>query len=429
MQVSDHLFVSLLKDRLALLAERERLRGEAERLRAQAERDKLERQLQQSRRLESLGELAGGVAHDFNNLLAVISNYAAFVSEEVAKDVSQVSWRAVRDDVMQIQRAAERAAVVTHQLLAFARREVVQLRALNLNEVVKDVRQLLVATLGEHVVLNTDLDPDLCAVLADPGQIGQALVNLAVNARDAMPSGGTLTVSTATADIGATHPASRAGLAPGRYACMKVSDTGVGMASEVIDHAFEPFFTTKPKGEGTGLGLATVYGIITQARGNVQVYSEPGRGTTFTILLPATGGDAVPEQRPARCSSAGAGESILVVEDEPAMREVTRRILCRNGYKVITASNGREAVEIAANRATDIDVLLTDMVMPHMLGKEAAERIRALRPGVKVLFMSGYTQGLLDSQGVVAADINLIEKPFTESSLLAKLREVIAPAG
>jgi PAS domain S-box-containing protein len=394
-------------ERLELLAERDRLRSQADR-----------------RRLDGLGELAGGVAHDFNNLLAVISNYAAFVSEEVAKDASQVSWRSVRDDVLQIQRAAERAATVTHQLLAFARREVVQLRPLNLNEVVRDVEQLLVATLGEHGVLSTHLAPDLCPVLADPGQIAQVLVNLAVNARDAMPAGGTLTVTTSSTDVDAIHPACRVGLAAGRYACMKVSDTGVGMTRDVLDHAFEPFFTTKAKGEGTGLGLATVYGIVTQARGHVQVYSEPGIGTTFTILLPATG--AVPEPAPGQAPGGGAGETVLVVEDEPAMREVTRRILSRNGYRVITAANGREAIEVAANQAHGIDVVLTDVVMPQMLGKEAAERIRALRPGVKVLFMSGYTQGLLDSQGVVAAGVNLIEKPFTEKSLLAKLREVIS---
>jgi CheY-like chemotaxis protein len=198
------------------------------------------------------------------------------------------------------------------------------------------------------------------------------------------------------------------------------------MTKEVVEHAFEPFFTTKAKGEGIGLGLATVYGIVAQAHGHVQIFSEPGLGTSFVILLPATRQDAETEPARAGKPGAGTGEAILVVEDEPAMREVTRRILCRNGYRVTTAASGREALEIAADPERRIDVLLTDMVMPQMLGKEAAERIRALRPGVKVLFMSGYTQGLLDSQGVVAAGVNLIEKPFTEKSLLAKLREVIS---
>ena len=410
-----------MTERLEVLAERERLRG-------QAERDKMERQLQQSQRLENLGELAGGLAHGFNNLVAVISNYAAFVSAEVAKGGSQVSLPSVHEDVLQIQRAAERAADMTHQLLAFACREGVRPRPLNLNEVIKGVEQLLIRTLGAHVVLTTSMDPDLCAVLADPGQIEQVLVTLAVNAGDAMPAGGALTLTTGTTDIDATDPASRTGVVPGRYACMKVSDTGAGMTREVIDRAFEPFFTTKSRGQGTGLGLASVYGIITQARGHVRVYSEPGIGTTFTILLPATGHDAVPARAPtsASASACGTGETILVVEDEPAMREVTRRILSRGGYQVITAANGREAIQVATNHDGGIDVLVSDIVMPQMLGQEAAERIRALRPGVKVLFMSGYTRGLLDSKGIAAGDVNLIEKPFTEESLLTRLRQVIA---
>jgi hypothetical protein len=336
----------------------------------------------------------------------------------------------VREDVLQIQRATERATDMIHQLLAFACREVVQPRPLDLNDVINGVKQLLIRTLGAHVVLTTSLDPDLCAVLADPGQIEQVLVTLAVNAGDAMPAGGTLTLTTATTDIDATDPASRTGVVPGRYASLKVSDSGTGMTREVIDRAFEPFFTTKSKGEGAGLGLASVYGIITQARGHVQVYSEPGIGTTFTILLPATGHDAVPARAPASASASasesGTGETILVVEDEPAMREVTRRILSRSGYQVITAANGREAIQVATNYDGGIDVLVTDIVMPQMLGQEAAERIRALQPGVKVLFMSGYTRGLLGSKGIVAGDVNLIEKPFMEASLLTRLRQVIA---
>jgi len=410
------------------VTERLELRAERERLRSQAERDKLERQLQQSQRLESLGQLAGGVAHDFNNLLAVISNYAAFVGEEVAKDGAQVDWQSVRDDVRQIELAAERAAGLTHQLLAFARRDVMQPRPLDLNEIIAGVEQLLIRTLGEHVILKTDLAPRLCAVLADPGQIEQVLVNLAVNARDAMPSGGTLVVQTSVTGIDEYHAASRVGLPSGQYACMKISDTGVGMPRDVVDRAFEPFFTTKPKDQGTGLGLATVYGIVTQIRGYVQIYSEPGIGTTVTILLPATDqgvrAEPVPEQQP----GSGGGETIMIVEDEPAMREVTRRILSRRGYHVIAAATGYEALEIAANHPGDIDVLLTDVVMPRMLGKEAAERIRALRPGVKVLFMSGYAEGILDAQGVVEAGVNLIEKPFTEAQLLARLGQIIVGA-
>jgi len=410
---AEHL--ELRAEHLKLRAE---LRAERERLKSKAERDKL----------ESLGQLAGGVAHDFNNLLAVISNYAAFVSDEAAKDGLQVDWQSVREDARQIQLAADRAAELTHQLLAFARRDVVQPRPLDLNQVITRVERLLIRSLGEHVVLKTDLAPQLRAVLADPGQIEQVLVNLAVNARDAMPSGGTLVVQTFVTDVDESHAAGRIGLPPGPYACMKVSDTGVGMSREVIDHAFEPFFTTKPKGEGTGLGLATVYGIVTQAGGYVQIYSELDIGTTITILLPATGPDVQAEPAPVPEPGGGRGETVLIVEDEPAMREVTRRILSRSGYHVIVAASGHEAIEIAARHTGDIDVLLTDVVMPRMLGKEAAERIRALRPGVQVLFMSGYAQGVLDCRGVVEVGVNLIQKPFSEAQLLVTLRQIIASA-
>jgi PAS domain S-box-containing protein len=410
---AEHL--ELRAEHLKLRAE---LRAERERLKSKAERDKL----------ESLGQLAGGVAHDFNNLLAVISNYAAFVSDEAAKDGVQVDWQSVREDARQIQLAADRAAELTHQLLAFARRDVVQPRPLDLNHVITRVEQLLIRSLGEHVVLKTDLAPQLRAVLADPGQIEQVLVNLAVNARDAMPSGGTLVVQTFVTDVDESHAAGRIGLPPGPYACMKVSDTGVGMSREVIDHAFEPFFTTKPKGEGTGLGLATVYGIVTQAGGYVQIYSELDIGTTITILLPAAGPDVQAEPAPVPEPGGGRGETVLIVEDEPAMREVTRRILSRSGYHVIVAASGHEAIEIAARHTGDIDVLLTDVVMPRMLGKEAAERIRALRPGVQVLFMSGYAQGVLDCRGVVEVGVNLIQKPFSEAQLLVTLRQIIASA-
>ena len=410
------------------VTERLELRAERERLRNQTERDKLERQLQQSQRLESLGQLAGGVAHDFNNLLAVISNYAAFVSDEVAKDGVQVDWQSVREDARQIQLAAGRAAELTHQLLAFARRDVVRPRPLDLNEVITKVEQLLIRTLGEHMVLKTDLAPRLRAVVADPGQIEQVLVNLAINARDAMPSGGTLVVQTSVTDVDESHAAGRIGVLPGQYACVKISDTGVGMSREVMDHAFEPFFTTRQKGERTGLGLATVYGIVTQAGGYVQIHSELDIGTTVTVLLPAIGPGVQAEPAPVPEPGGGRGETVLIVEDEPAMREVTRRILSRSGYHVIVAASGHEAIEIAASHTGDIDVLLTDVVMPRMLGKEAAERIRALRPGVKVLFMSGYALGVLDSQGVVEAGVNLIQKPFSEAQLLVTLRQIIASA-
>jgi two-component system, cell cycle sensor histidine kinase and response regulator CckA len=411
------------------VSERLEAQEERQRLKTQAERGRLERQMQQSQRLESLGQLAGGVAHDFNNLLGVITNYAAFVAEEMKRRPLLGPGDCVLSDVEQIQLAAERAARLTHQLLAFARREIVQPRVLSLNEVVSGVMQLLQRTLGEHVELIADLEPELNFVLADPGQIEQVLINLAVNARDAMSGGGKLTIETGNVDVDETYAASDANLGIGRYVALKVSDNGIGMRPEVVDRAFEPFFSTKPKGEGTGLGLATIYGIVTQAGGNVRIYSEPGIGTTITVLLPVTyqaspaAGDA-----PGR-PEAGGSELVLVVEDEPAMREVTRRILARNGYHVITAADGYEAVDAAAKCADHIDLLLTDVVMPGMQGKEVAERICGLQPDIGVLYMSGYTQGILGAQGILEPGINLIEKPFNEASLLKKLHEILRARG
>jgi PAS domain S-box-containing protein len=404
----------------------ERLAGQAEqeRLRTEAERVGMERQLQQSQRLESLGQLAGGVAHDFNNLLGVISSYAAFVAEEAERQ-GGAAWESVRADIEQVMRAADRAAGLTHQLLSFARREVVQPQVLDLNETVASVEQLLRRTLGEHVELMTVPASDLCLVLADPGQIEQVVVNLAVNARDAMPGGGKLTIETANTEVDQAYTGGQAGLAPGRYVAVKVSDTGTGMSPEVIDRAFEPFYSTKPKGQGSGLGLATVYGIITQAGGNARIYSEPGIGTTVSLLLPVT--DRAPSTRgqPPPRPVRGRGEVVLIVEDEAALREVTRRILARNGYEVLVASSGYQAINLATANAQRLDVLLTDVVMPGMQGKEVAERVRRLRPEVRVLYMSGYTHGLLGVQGVLEPGVHLIEKPFSESSLLAKLHVVL----
>ena len=404
-------------ERLEILAERERLR-------AQAERDKLERHLHQSQRLESLGQLAGGVAHDFNNLLGVISNYAAFAGEEVAKEAPDERWQAVSDDIGQVQQAAERAAGLTHQLLSFARQELIKPRVLTVNDVVLSVEQLLVRTLGEHVELITDLAADLAPVLADPGQIEQVLVNLAVNARDAMPQGGKLIINTANTSTDDT--ASQGEMPPGQYIALKVSDTGTGIPKDVLDRVFEPFFTTKPKGEGTGLGLATVYGIVTQAGGHVRVYSEPGLGTSFTVLLPVTEQEIAPATPPPAQPQHGHGQTVLVAEDEPATREVTRRILARNGYHVVAAASGHEALDILASQLEHIDVLLTDVIMPRMQGKELADKVRILQPAVQVVFMSGYTQGLLDEQGVLEPGVHLIEKPFSETTLLTKLHEVLS---
>ena len=414
------LVTSVVRD----VTERLEIAAERERLRTQAERDKMERQLHQSQRLESLGQLAGGVAHDFNNLLGVISNYAAFAGEEVARQLPGGRGQGVRDDIGQVLQAAERAAGLTHQLLAFARQEMIQPRVLNLNEVVLSIEQLMIRTLGEHVELITDLAAALPLVLADPGQIEQVLVNLAVNARDAMPQGGKLIIRTASTSI--DDIASQGEMPPGQYVALKVSDTGTGIPKDVLDRVFEPFFTTKPKGEGTGLGLATVYGIITQAGGHLRIYSEPGLGTSLTALLPVTAQDIAPVAPPPAEARHGHGQTVLVVEDEPAMREVTRRILARNGYHVVAAASGHEALDVLASQLEHIDVLLTDVIMPRMQGRELADKVRILQPAARVVFMSGYTQGLLGEQGVLEPGVHLIEKPFSETTLLTQLHGILS---
>jgi PAS domain S-box-containing protein len=403
-------------------------RRDSERREAVELNELLQARLQQAQRLENLGQLAGGIAHDFNNLLAVIINYVTFVCEEldVASDSDWAQrWETARGDVRQIKLAAERAAGLTHQLLAFARREVVRPQVLDLNRVISAVQEMLARTLGEHVELVFSPGGDLCPVLADPGQLEQVLVNLAVNARDAMPGGGTLTIDTSniTVDGETIAGGSKAPLGPNVR--LRVSDSGTGMPPDVAAHAFEPFFTTKPEGAGTGLGLATVYGIIAQAGGHIQIYSEPGAGTTFSIVLPVTAEaaavlpDHVPYQRSPK------GETILVVEDEDALREVARRIFTRNGYEVITASGGPEAIELARGFQGDIHLLVTDVIMPQMLGKEVSEKIQAIKPDIEVLFMSGYARRVLTSQGMLEPDVALVEKPFSEVDLMDMAAQVL----
>jgi len=395
-----------------------------------ADKDLLEAHLQQTQRMEVLGRLAGGVAHDFNNLLAVILNYSAFVSEELTAPVeSATAWeqrrQGVQRDVEQIQRAAERATGLTHQLLAFARREVVQPRVLSLNDAVTDIEELLRRTLGEDMELDITLSGDLWPILADPGQIEQVLVNLAINARDAIPVAGTLRIDTANVDVDADSVAGGSPASPGRHVRLRVSDTGSGMSPEVVAHAFEPFYTTKGEGAGTGLGLATVYGIVAQIEGTVGVQSELGVGTTFTIMIPVTDEAAASIEDPVPYEREPKGETVLVVEDEEAIREVTERIFTRNGYRVITAANGPEALALVASHEGEIHLLVTDVVMPKMLGKEVAERVRELRPDIEVLFMSGHAQPVLASQGRLEPGVALVDKPFSEAALLSMAGQVL----
>ncbi len=405
---------------------------EHERLEAGAEREELQNQLHQAQRLESLGELAGGIAHDFNNLLAVIINYAAFI----ANDLDAASgidgddrWRGTREDVEQIRLAGERASHLTHQLLAFARREVVQPEVVDVNHVVGDVEQLLRRTLGEQVELHSSLAADLRPVLIDPGRLEQILVNLAVNARDAMPDGGVLRIDTANVDVDEDCAAARAELSPGPHVRLRVSDTGEGMPHETVRHAFDPFFTTKPPGQGTGLGLATVYGVVQQASGCSQIDSEPSVGTTITVLLPATDQAIAHAERQADSPAPRGDETILLVEDEQALREVTRRILTGAGYRVIVAANGPEALEAAGGHAGPIDLLLSDVIMPQLAGPQLAELLLAQRPSMRVLLMSGFAQPILDAGGHLDDGMALIEKPFSGPGLLAKVAQVIERTG
>jgi len=327
-------------------------------------------------------------------------------------------------DQGQVQLGTERAAALAHQRSALARQEAIQPRALNLSDIVAGVEVLLLRTLGEHVELITDLASDLPLVLVDPGRIEQVLVNLATNARDAMSGGGKVTIATTSAQIG-EPAATLIGLPHGPYVLLKVSDTGCGIPKHILNRVFDPFLSAKPNGGGTGLGLATVYGVITQAGGNVRIYSEPGMGTTLTAYLPVTAASTV--TAPAYAApQAGSGQTVLVVEDEPALREVTRRILADNGYQVTAVATGPQALVALTHRLDHIDVLLTDIVMPQMQGQELAAKILALHPGTRVVFMSGYTQGLLSAQGVLEPGNHLIEKPFSEATLLTKLHEVLS---
>jgi CheY-like chemotaxis protein len=288
-----------------------------------------------------------------------------------------------------------------------------------------ETEQLLRRTLGEHIQLTRALSDEAWPILADPGQMAQVLINLAVNARDAMPSGGALVIETANIEVDESYASTRPGLTPGRYVRLRVSDNGTGIDPATLEHVFEPFYTTKPKGAGTGLGLATVYGIVTQVGGHAQLYSEPGVGTTCSIMLPATEQPAEGPAAPDTREHGGNGELVLLVEDEDGIREVARRILERRGYRVLTAADGPEAVELARAYDGPIDLLITDVIMPRMLGKEVAERVLSLRPGTPVMYMSGYAQPILGEGENVPRDMVLVEKPFTEHVLLTKAREAL----
>jgi two-component system cell cycle sensor histidine kinase/response regulator CckA len=386
---------------------------------AESSRLALEEQLRQSQKMDAVGRLAGGIAHDFNNLLSVILNYARFALEDTADDDAR------RHDIAEIIRAGERAATLVQQLLTFSRKEIVAPSVLNLNDVVADMEKLLRRTIGEHITLETDLPTDLRNSKIDRGQVEQVLANLAVNARDAMTAGGTVTIRTANVTVDALHRAVPR-IPPGEYVCLEVNDTGAGMDDETATRAFEPFFTTKARGEGTGLGLATVYGIVQGAGGHVELDSIAGRGTTFSIYLPVT--EEVPHAHgtdDADGLGAGRGETILVVEDEQGVRHVVERLLANSGYNVLSAASGHEALELVERNVQRIDLLLTDIVMPHMSGKELADTLTSTHPKLKTLYMSGYTDEMVSRTRALDNGEDLVQKPFTGEELTARVRAAL----
>ena len=384
------------------------------------ERKQLEDQLRQSQKMEAIGQLAGGVAHDFNNLLTAINGYSSLALQRIEDN------HPLRSYLEEIKKAGDRAANLTRQLLAFGRKQILQPLPINLNDIVTDMNKMLRRLIGEDVELTAKLDPALKNIKADPGQIEQVLVNLVVNARDAMPKGGHLTIETASVELDQEYARRRVGVLPGSYVMLAVSDTGMGMNPETQERIFDPFFTTKEKGKGTGLGLSTVYGIVKQSGGNIWVYSEAGRGTTFKVYLPELEiASAKTDTAVVEAPMPSGSETILLVEDEDVVRGLAATILEQSGYKVLTASRGEEAIRLCLQRAEPIHLLLTDVVMPETSGKEIADRLRELLPGLSVLFMSGYTDEAIVHHGVLDSNVEFIQKPFTPAALVRKVREVL----
>ncbi len=381
----------------------------------------LQEQYLQAQKLESVGRLAGGVAHDFNNLLTVISGYSDIVFRSLSQDDP------LRPGVDEIRKAGTRAADLTRQLLAFSRKQISQPKLLDLNLLVADSQKMLHRLLSEDIALVTRLSPSLSPVMADPGQIHQVLMNLAVNARDAMPAGGSLIIGTSDVEIDAGGIAEHPEVTPGPYVLLSVSDTGQGMDRATMAHIFEPFFTTKEIGKGTGLGLSTVYGIVRQSQGWICASSEPGHGATFKVYLPRTDGrSAAVESKPPGVFLLRASETVLVVEDQNEVRGLAIEILRRHGYRVLDAESGTVALAVAVSEPAPIDLLVTDVVMPGMNGRELAERMKRLRPEMKVLFTSGYTRDVIDDRGGLANDVAYIAKPYTPDEFAAKVRDVLA---
>jgi nitrogen-specific signal transduction histidine kinase/ActR/RegA family two-component response regulator len=386
-------------------------------------RRELEHQLRQAQKMEAVGRLAGGVAHDFNNMLGVITGYTDLIRARFEKD------EAARNQVDEIRKASDRAVSLTRQLLAFSRKQVLQPETLNLNERIRDLGKMLQRLMGDDIELIVRLGEPLDLVKADPGQIDQVIVNLAVNARDAMPCGGKFIIETSCVELNADNTPHQHRAKPGRYVLVKISDTGHGMDPETLSHIFEPFFTTKQPGKGTGLGLSTVHGIVNQSDGYIWVYSEPGRGSSFKIYLPAVAQAAsvAPGQARVPALARGSG-TILLAEDDAPMRALTRHLLEIQGYRVLEADDGDAAVSLAEAHCDEIHLLLTDVVMPRLSGPSLAERVRTLNRDIRIIYMSGYTDELLAHHGAMHSGITFLEKPFTQESLMRVVQKTLSGA-
>lgn len=384
------------------------------------EKTRLESHFRQSQKMDAIGQLAGGIAHDFNNLLTVILGCTQLALARMTPDPE------IEELLGDVQAAGERAATLTRQLLTFSRKQILAPRVLDINAVVTNMKNMLGRIIGEHIRLKTALEPELWHVKIDPGQLEQVVMNLAVNARDAMPNGGVLTIETHNLSQGPRFLPTNGDGEPGLFVLMAVSDTGLGMSKQLQGRIFEPFFTTKDVGEGTGLGLATVYGIVRQSGGHVEVYSEVGQGSSFKVYLPVA-------DEPFRCNvfenlvselSAGT-ETILLAEDDESVRSLSQDILARAGYKVLTAANGAEALKLSQEHGNDIHLLITDVVMPEMSGRQLAEKLLELRPGIKVLYVSGYSDDAAVQHGILKGAMTFLAKPFGPTSLRVKVREVL----
>jgi signal transduction histidine kinase len=409
----------ILKDRLVRLGPA--VLDALARAREREERRLLEEQLLQSQKMEAVGQLAGGVAHDFNNILTAIVGYTDLLAAEFGGGSRQL------EDLEEIRKAARRAAALTRQLLSFSRKQVLEPRIVDVNGVVLNLDKMLRSLISENIDLKLQLDEDLDAARVDPNQLEQVIMNLAINARDAMPEGGRLTIETANATLDVDYAAQHVSVIPGDYVMLAVTDTGCGMSEETRARIFEPFFTTKPEGRGTGLGLSTVYGIVKQSGGNIWLYSEPGKGTTFKIYLPAI--ESLPEDigkvAPAEPGARGAG-TVLLVEDDEQLRRLTHRALANEGYVVLEADRGRSALELARRHTGTIDLLLTDMVMPDTNGRKLADTLRAARPGLRVLYMSGYPDRAIVNHGMLGPSDAYLAKPFTTEAIARKVRDLLA---